>query len=110
VRAQSLDYFELLVLDDANDVATQRYVFALSDERIRYIPARQPLGPAANHARCLRLALGELTAIINPDDRWRPDLLARLVEAIDSDVNAAVAFADHGCIDANGVEDAAMTQ
>ena len=102
VLAQTMDDFELMIVDDASTDGTPTLLareFA-TDPRIRFIQLTENRGPA--HARnvALRLARGRWIALIDADDAWRPGRLERLLQAgADADAvfdNLAGADAESG--------------
>ncbi len=101
VLAQSFDDFELLVSDDSAGAAAQ-VVEAHSDLRLRYHINEHTLGAAANHWDAFRRATAPYIAIINHDDYWSPDFLARLAAAIENHDHIVIAFSDHYRVDSQG--------
>lgn len=80
VQAQTLDDWELIIVDDASTdetvSITQRY---LGDPRIRLLQNTQNLGPAGGRNRALEAAQGEWVAILDADDWYEPERLERLL-------------------------------
>lgn len=81
VLAQSIEDVEVIVLDDGSEDSTEEIVVRFHDSRVRYI--RLPhagvsnLGQLYNHG--LTLARGRYIAILEGDDYWPPDKLARQI-------------------------------
>lgn len=83
VLAQSYPRWELLIMDDESPDRTPEIVRSFADNRIRYHMQlhRGIHGLADTYNDALRLARGDLIAILEGDDFWPPDKLATLVPA-----------------------------
>lgn len=80
VLASTFADLELLVVDDGStDDGVQR-ARAFTDPRIRVLPSAVNTGRAAAANRGFDAARGEFVAILDADDRMRPDRLAKQVE------------------------------
>ncbi len=96
VRAQTLDAWEVVVVDDSSpdgdDIA--RVVRELDDARIRLVrhETNSGLGGARNTG--IREARTEYVLPLDADDRIRPGCLEALVGALDADAAIDCAFAD----------------
>ena len=81
VIAQTIEDWELVIVDDASTDATADVVgdYQRRDERIRLVTQDTNRGPA--HARNIALeqARGELMAFIDSDDIWYPEKTAKQV-------------------------------
>jgi glycosyltransferase involved in cell wall biosynthesis len=78
--------FELLVRDDGNgtDGASQAVTQAAGgDARVRYHRNREPLRMPGNLNAGIRESRGEMIAICHDHDLYKPNFLARLVEALE---------------------------
>lgn len=87
VRDQTFERWELIVIDDGSRDATwreiQRAVSEWNDSRIT-IFTQANAGSHATLNRGLGLAVAPYLAILNSDDRYAPDRLARLVAAAET--------------------------
>ncbi len=81
VLAQTHRQFELIVVDDGSTDDTAARLGAFDDPRMRVIRQRNA-GVAAARNRGLSEANGELLALLDSDDTWRPEKLARQVSAL----------------------------
>ena len=85
VIAQTVDDWELVVVDDASTDSTARVVadYQKRDKRIRLITQNTNHGPA--HARnvAIEQARGELLGFIDSDDVWYPEKTAKQVSIME---------------------------
>jgi glycosyltransferase involved in cell wall biosynthesis len=110
VERQQLRDTRILVADDSSAPEVRTAIERLGDDRFSYVPNRSPLGPAGNHRRLLERATAPLVAILNHDDLWAPEFLARLVPPLEEDPETVVAFCDHEVVDARGERLAERTE
>mgnify|MGYP000030868110 CR=1 FL=1 len=94
VLAQTHRELELIVVVDGPDEATERVLGTCRDPRLRVVvqPTRAGQGRALNTG--IALARGEIVALLDDDDTWRPTKLARQLEAAAS---SGVRFPIVGC-------------
>ena len=102
VRAQTIDDWELLVVDDAGPEPAADLVAALTDRRIRYIRNPTNLGLAGNWNACVGLAAAPMVTLLHADDRLRPDYAATVLAAARQSPTAAAVFTDVAIIGADG--------
>lgn len=85
--AQTEPAVEVLLVDDGSTDATQA-AFADPPARVRYL--RKPNGGASSARNVgLRRAHGQYVALLDSDDEWAPDKLARQLAAMGKDYVAA---------------------
>lgn len=82
VLAQTYAHLELIVVDDASTDETPESVGGFRDARLRLL--RQPMnqGVAAARNRGMRVARGELIALLDSDDRWHERKLEAQLDAL----------------------------
>ena len=89
VLAQSFGAFELIVIDDASSDATWEVIQAVrharADGRLQCIRHASNQGAPATINEGLRHAQGEYLAIINSDDVWDAQRLARLLSVAEAE-------------------------
>jgi glycosyltransferase involved in cell wall biosynthesis len=76
---------------------------------VRYRSNVQRLGVALNLRVALLEARGKYIAILNDDDYWEPNFLARLVLPLEQDSQRVLAFSDHWVILQDGSIDVEQT-
>lgn len=104
VRDQHFDNFELICVDDASSDATPGILahHAAEDARVRVITLATNRGLPGALNRGFAEARGDLLSWTSDDNILRPTMLARLVEALDSDPKAGLAYAGYTVMDAAG--------
>jgi glycosyltransferase involved in cell wall biosynthesis len=79
VLAQTLQPFEVVVIDDGSTDDTARIVAAFADRGVRYVRQSNG-GAAAARNRGIRETTGDLVGFLDADDIWLPTKLERQVE------------------------------
>ncbi len=100
--AQNYASFEVVVCDDSPGAAIGQWVAAAGDARVRYVRNPRRLGFEGNFTECLRQARGALAKFLNDDDRLRPECVAHLAAALDSDPRVMLATSRRDVIDERG--------
>ena len=81
VQAQTMGDWELLVVDDASGDGTAAAVESIGDARIRVLRHATNGGPNAARQTGLDAARGEWIALLDSDDEWLTEKLARQLSA-----------------------------
>ncbi|MBO9555496.1 glycosyltransferase [Cellulomonas sp.] len=82
VQAQTVDDWQLTVVDDAYpDPTVAEYFAALDDPRVTYVRNEQNLGITDNYRRCVSMATEELVVLLGCDDVMLPDYVATVLDA-----------------------------
>ena len=82
VLNQTYEDFELLVVDDHSTDETEQIVKRYSDSRITLMKNSRKKGAQGARNTGLYAAKGEWVAMLDSDDAWLPEKLAKMVEAI----------------------------
>jgi glycosyltransferase involved in cell wall biosynthesis len=101
VWAQSYRDFEVIAIDDGSTDGTREWLDQRA-EPFKKIFNEQNLGTYASLNRALEEAGGEFVAVLNDDDLWAPDKLARQVELMDRVPDVGLAHTDGWFIDGEG--------
>lgn len=110
VEAQDYEHLELIVVDDASSDGTAEIARDLlgGEElrehfsgRVQWVSNEENRGAHATIDRALKMAGGTLIAILNSDDRYHPERISRLVEAV-LEKGTLLAFSQVAFIDEDG--------
>jgi glycosyltransferase involved in cell wall biosynthesis/N-acetylneuraminic acid mutarotase len=101
VRRQTLQDFELIVIDDGSTDGTLRCLENVDDPRLRVFSFPNG-GLAAARNRGIEKSCGEFITFIDGDDLWTPDKLERQLDALRRCPDAALAYSWTAFIDQRG--------
>jgi glycosyltransferase involved in cell wall biosynthesis len=94
------DALEVIVVDDGSTDATPRILAAFGD---RIAVLTQPNeGPAVATNRAIAHARGRYVSLLDADDLWLPDKLARQLAILEADPNVGLVHGDLEVIDGDG--------
>ena len=79
---QSLDNFEVIIVDDGSSDDTREVLANIKDARL-VVVHQENAGPAAARNHGMRLARGQYIAFLDSDDRWYPEFLATASTALE---------------------------
>lgn len=104
VLEQSFGNFELLISDDASMDSSWDVISGFSDPRIRSFRQEQNLGPVGNLVFLIKEARGNYIALLNSDDAWRQEKLAKQVAVMESHLHLGACFTWADMVDEQGRE------
>ncbi len=102
VMAQTLDDWELIIVDNCSYDNTREVVQAFKDPRMRFYPNDRNIGVPRNWNRCASLARGEYVAILQSDDQYLPRMLERSVATLDVSPRVSLVHSGFHRIDSEG--------
>ena len=93
VLAQTFQEFEIVVVVDGPDRATETVLRAIDADRLRVVVLSAPSGSGAARNAGIEAATGSWIALLDDDDLWLPQKLERQLETIAaSGVEQAIGF------------------
>ncbi|MFN8050242.1 MAG: glycosyltransferase family 2 protein [Acidimicrobiales bacterium] len=96
---------ELIVVDDGSTDRTLQLVRRFAEQapfRVVVMDRPQHRGTNETFGEAISLATGDVIVTCDQDDRWYPDKISLLVESLEAQPDAFIAFSDAGLIDAEG--------
>jgi glycosyltransferase involved in cell wall biosynthesis len=102
VLAQSLDNFEIAVLDNCSCDGSVQWLTGLDDPRIKIYPAATPLSIQDNWARALEVPKHEFMTLLSHDDVLDPNYLEVMDRLIRDNPDAGLYQAHFRLIDEEG--------
>lgn len=94
VLGQTLQNFEILVVDDGADGSAEPVVRAQSHSEVRYIAHAARRGASAARNTGISQSKGRYIAFLDDDDEWLPEKLSRQVQRFaESEIDPGVVYA-----------------
>lgn len=90
VLGQTFTNLELVIYDDAGDL--EDVARAAADARVVYHRAGQRFQASGRFREAVTRCRGRYIGVLDDDDRYEPAFIARLVDALDRDPGAGIAF------------------
>lgn len=107
IRAQTLQPFEMVVCDDGSTDETPALIEQFASEAsfpVRWVRNERNLGSTKNFEKAISLCTGELIALCDQDDRWRPRKLEVLTAVMGIRPSLVGVFSDADLLDERGEE------
>ncbi len=94
ILSQTFSDFELILSDNASTDRTEEIckAYVRQDPRVRYVRNATNIGGANNENQTIRMARGEYFHLAAHDDICAPEFLAKLVDILDHDAMAVMAY------------------
>lgn len=104
ILAQTYHNLEIVIADNCSTDDSGRICqsYANKDKRVRYVRHGRNIGPHANFMYLLDHAQGSYFMWAASDDRWDSEFIERLVDSLESEPDAVVAFCPYSEIDEQG--------
>jgi glycosyltransferase involved in cell wall biosynthesis len=102
VLDQTFQDFEFIIIDDGSRDGTPQVLRSFADPRVSFTAFAENRGACTAMNHCVRMAQGELVAVINSDDAWEPERLARQVAFLDAHPEIGAVFSYVTAVDEEG--------
>lgn len=99
---QTYQNMEILICDNASEQLTTDVVQSFTDPRIVHRRHHENMGMTANVQDGFQNSKGKYLTNLHDDDFWAPTFIERMVEALETNPEAVLAFCDHSIVDALG--------
>lgn len=105
VMAQTMQAWELIVIDDGSNDGTMQIVqnMAKEDPRIRLCPNESNMGTARSRNRGMDLSRGQYIAFLDSDDIWHPQKLEKQLSCM-QETGADLVYTAYAIVDTEGVK------
>lgn len=101
VLAQTFEQFEVILVDDESPDRSIEICQGFSDPRLQIIHQKNR-GLAGARNTGIRHARGEYIALLDGDDLWEPEKLARHVAHLDANPDVGISFSPSALMNADG--------
>jgi glycosyltransferase involved in cell wall biosynthesis len=102
VLNQTFQDFEILIIDDCSKDDSTHIINNFTDKRISFLINEQNIGACSTMNGLIELATGEYIALLNSDDIWESEKLAKQIEFMDSNKQYSAVFSDAQIINEDG--------
>ena len=102
VLGQTLQDFEIVLIDDCSQDRTFEFASRIADPRIVCARAVHNRGTSATYNDCIARARGEYVAVLNSDDFYHPDKLRQQAALLDAKREVAAVFSHAELVDEAG--------
>lgn len=101
-QKQTYGNIEIVISDNSDDDATQKYIATVKDERIKYYRSTSKLSFFLNINQAGQLARGVYIKYLLDDDLLKPDCVSKMVKVLEQYPKVGVVMAPLDIIDKNG--------
>ncbi len=110
LKSQTLQNWELIVVDDGSSDDTSQIALALAQQDPRICVVQRPnSGPSIARNRGVDLARADVLAFLDADDFWAPERLLGMLSKFDQEPSLGVAFSRTRFIDAKTLKPGTLT-
>jgi glycosyltransferase involved in cell wall biosynthesis len=102
ILEQTVQDFEIVIVDDASSDRSREVINAFDDSRIRLLVNEKNLGGAGSYNRAVEAARGEWLVNLDADDWIVPEKSQRQLDAIENDPELDIVGTYCRVVDANG--------
>src|SRR5262245_9487013 len=99
--AQTLQNFEIIVVDDASQDDTEKILRQFQDSRIRLIRHKTNQGVAAARNTGVVNSKGKFIAFLDDDDQWFPQKLEKQLRVLEKNPTVGVVYTGSFAVDAS---------
>ncbi len=89
VRRQTLQEYKVLISDNSSTDGTKEFLESIRDPRVKVVTQRENIGGARNWRFVLTTPTTRYVALLEDDNLWEPDHLARAVAALEGEGRAS---------------------
>ncbi len=92
VLSQTFKDFEIIIVDDSTDDATEEVIKKFDDERIYYIRRQKREGVSAARNAGIKASNGEFIAFLDDDDEWLPEKLEYQIDVFKKNPDVGLVY------------------
>ena len=109
LQKQTVDNFEIFVVDDASTDNTGEVIKDLNDDRIKYIRLPENKGQCISRNIAIKQANGEFIGFLDSDDEWLPEKIEKQIRVFEESDDPKLAAVYCGYIEKDEVRNKTMS-